>query len=73
MADFVIKSRKRKDYTQFTARIETDTLDNIKKIVKDNNLISINEFINDCLKFAIDNLKVLESEDKDDLKKIGNR
>ena len=73
MADFIIKSRKRKDYTQFTARIETDTLDNIKKIVKDNNLISINEFINDCLKFAIDNLKVLESEDKDDLKKIGNR
>ena len=58
MADFVIKSRKRKDYTQFTARIETDTLDNIKKIVKDNNLISINEFINDCLKFAIKNLKI---------------
>ena len=34
MADFIIKSRKRKDYTQFTTRIETDTLDNIKKIVK---------------------------------------
>ena len=59
MADFIIKSRRRKDYTQFTARIETDTLDNIKKIVEDNNLISINEFINDCLKFAIDNLLVL--------------
>ena len=70
MADFIIKSRKRKDYTQFTARIETDTLDNIKKIVKDNNLISINEFINDCLKFAIDNLKILEEKD-DDLKKLG--
>ena len=70
MADFIIKSRKRKDYTQFTTRIETDTLDNIKKIVKDNNLISINEFINDCLKFAIDNIKILEAED-DDLKKLG--
>ena len=70
MADFIIKSRKRKDYTQFTTRIETDTLDNIKKIVKDNNLISINEFINDCLKFAIDNLKILE-EENNDLKKLG--
>ncbi len=70
MADFIIKSRRRKDYTQFTARIETDTLDNIKKIVEDNNLISINEFINDCLKFAIDNLKISEVEDND-LKKLG--
>ncbi len=70
MADFIIKSRKRKDYTQFTTRIETDTLDNIKRIVKDNNLISINEFINDCLKFAIDNLKILE-EENNDLKKLG--
>ena len=70
MADFIIKSRKRKDYTQFTTRIETDTLENIKKIVKDNNLISINEFINDCLKFAIDNLKILE-EENNDLKKLG--
>ena len=70
MADFIIKSRKRKDYTQFTTRIETDTLENIKGIVKDNNLISINEFINDCLKFAIDNLKILE-EENNDIKKLG--
>ncbi len=70
MAEFIIKSRKRKDYTQFTARIETDILENIKKIVKDNNLISINEFINDCLKFAIDNLKITNDEDND-LKKSG--
>ena len=53
MADFIVKSRKKKDYTQFTARIETDVLEEIRKIVNDNNLISINEFINDSLKFAI--------------------
>ncbi len=58
MSDFIVRSRRKKDYTQFTARIETDTLDSIRKIVDDNNLISINEFINDCLKFAIDNLKI---------------
>ena len=55
MADFIVKSRKKKDYTQFTARIETDVLEEIRKIVNDNNLISINEFINDSLKFAIKN------------------
>ena len=62
MSDFIIKSRKKKDYTQFTARIETSVLDNIRKIVDDNDLVSINEFINDCLKFAIENLKISANE-----------
>lgn len=62
MSDFIVKSRKKKDYTQFTARIETNVLENIRDIVNDNNLVSINEFINDCLKFAIENLKVTEEE-----------
>ena len=61
MADFIIKSKKKKDYTQFTARIETDVLENIRKVVKENNL-SINEFINDSLKFALQNMKILENE-----------
>lgn len=60
MADFIVKSRKKKDYTQFTARIETDVLEDVRKIVNENNLVSINEFINDSLKFAIKNLKVME-------------
>ena len=61
--DFIIKSKKKKDYTQFTARIETDDLENVRKIVNDNNLVSINEFINDSLKFAIKNLKIMEDTD----------
>lgn len=60
MADFIVKSRKKKDYTQFTARIETDVLEDVRKIVNENNLVSINEFINDSLKFAIKNIKVME-------------
>lgn len=64
MADFIVKSRKKKDYTQFTARIETDVLEEIRKIVNDNNLILINEFINDSLKFAIKNLKIMEDTDE---------
>lgn len=62
MADFIVKSRKKKDYTQFTARIETDVLENVRKIVNDNNLISINEFINESLKFAIKNMKIMEDD-----------
>ena len=63
MADFIVKSRKKKDYTQFTARIETDVLESVRKIVNDNNLVSINEFINDSLKFAIKNLKIMEDNE----------
>ena len=62
MADFIVKSRKKKDYTQFTARIETDVLESVRKIVNDNNLVSINEFINDSLKFAIKNMKIMEDD-----------
>ena len=62
MADFIVKSRKKKDYTQFTARIETDVLENVRKIVNGNNLISINEFINESLKFAIKNMKIMEDD-----------
>ena len=64
MADFIVKSRKKKDYTQFTVRIETDVLESVRKIVNDNNLVSINEFINDSLKFAIKNLKIMEDTDE---------
>lgn len=63
MSDFIVKSKKKKDYTQFTARIETELLENIRKIVDENNLESINEFINASLKFAIKNLKIMNEED----------
>ena len=49
MPDFVIKARKKKEYEQFTCRIETDLLDKIRTIVAENNLPSVNEFINECL------------------------
>ncbi len=68
MSDFIVKSRRKKDYTQFTARIETEVLDDIRKIVDDNNLVSINEFINDCLKFAIENIKIAEDESENSKK-----
>ena len=65
MADFVIKARKKKEYEQFTCRIESDLLDEIRDIVKKYRLASVNEFINQCLKFSIDNLSVMEDNDND--------
>lgn len=64
MPDFVIKSRKKKDYEQFTCRIETELLEKVRTIVLDNNLNSVNEFINECIRFSIDNLKVMEDTDE---------
>ena len=59
MPDFVIKSKKKKEYEQFTCRIESDLLEKVRLIVLDNNLSSVNEFINECIRFSIDNLKVM--------------
>ena len=63
MPDFVIKPRRKREYEQFTCRIETDILDTIRKIVAENHLTSVNEFINECLRFSIDNLKIMEETD----------
>ncbi len=60
MSEFVIKRKKRKEYEQFTCRIESELLEKIRTIVADNDLPSVNEFINECLKFSIDNMKVME-------------
>lgn len=65
MPDFVIKSRKKKEFEQFTCRIEIELLDRIRNIVVTNNLPSVNEFINDCLRFSIENLKVMEDVDEE--------
>ena len=64
MPDFVIKSKKKKEYEQFTCRIESDLLEKVRLIVLDNNLSSVNEFINECIRFSIDNLKIMEETDE---------
>lgn len=69
MPDFVIKSRKKKEYEQFTCRIETELLEKVRKIVVENNLQSVNEFINECLRFSIENLTVMEESDDEWIQK----
>ena len=62
MSDFIVRPKKKKEYEQFTCRIEADLLDNIRKIVAENNLNSINEFINDCLRYSIEHLKITKEQ-----------
>lgn len=58
MKEFII--RKRGNYVQRTCRIEEEILDKIDQIVLDYNLQSTNSFINDALRFAIENMKIEE-------------
>ncbi len=55
MKEFIVK--RRKNYVQFTCRIEEKMLEKIKHIVLDYDL-SVNEYINECLKLALDNLRI---------------
>lgn len=64
MPDFVIKHKKKRDYEQFTCRIESDLLETIKRTVLDYNLPSINEFINDCIKYSLKNMKIVDEEEE---------
>ena len=59
MPNFVIEPKKKKEYEQFTCRIEVELLEKARKIVLENNLPSVNEFINLCMRFSIDNLSVI--------------
>ena len=57
MKEFVVKRRMRREYVQFTCRIEEDMLEEIKHIVLEYDLDSVNGFINDCLRFALENMR----------------
>lgn len=55
MEKFIVK--RRQNYVQMTCRFEEDLLEKVKKTVLDYNLPSMNAFINDCLRFALDNME----------------
>ena len=61
MPDFVIKPKQKKDYEQFTCRIEADLLEKVKRTVLDYNLTSVNE----CIKYSLKNMVIIE-EDEDE-------
>jgi len=65
MADFIIQKRPRKEYEQFTCRIEVELLEEVKRTVLDDNLKSVNEFINNCIRYSLKHMTVLDEEKKD--------
>ena len=64
MPEFIVKKRDKKEYEQFTCRIEVELLDKVKRTVLDYNLKSINEFINDCIRYSLKNMKVEKEENE---------
>ncbi|MBP3463137.1 MAG: hypothetical protein J6K45_01460 [Clostridia bacterium] len=54
MKEFII--RKRGSYVQRTCRIEEELLDKLEKLSFENNQ-SVNSILNECIRFAIENLK----------------
>lgn len=60
MKKFIVKRQERKNYVQVTCRIEEELLDKIDKTVLENDIISRNSFINDCIRFALENMEIEE-------------
>lgn len=60
MKEFVIKKVEKKNYVQRTCRIEEEVLEKIEQLVVEYNLQSANSFINDALRFAIENMEIEE-------------
>ncbi len=54
MKEFII--RKRGNYVQRTCRIEEKLLDKLEKLSFENNQ-SVNSIINECISFALGNIK----------------
>lgn len=64
MSDFVVQKRAKKEYEQFTCRIEVELLEEVKRTVIDNNLKSINEFINNCIRYSLKNMTILDEKEE---------
>lgn len=56
MQEFIV--RKRSYTVQRTCRIEEELLDRIEEVVDTCNLPSINSLINECIRFALDNMLI---------------
>lgn len=58
MNEFIIHKKKRNKYVPLTLRLEENLYNKSKDIVLKNDLKSVNQFLNDCIRFAIENLEV---------------
>lgn len=50
--------KKKKNYTQFSCKMDADMLEKVKRTVLDYDIESTNVFINDCIKYALKNMEI---------------
>ena len=55
---FIVHKKKKIEYEQFTCRIEEELITKLRKVSLESNTTSLNELINSCIRFALDNLKI---------------
>ena len=52
--------KEKKDYTQFSCKMNRDMLEQVKRNVLDYDLKSTSSYINDCIQYALKNMKIEE-------------
>lgn len=57
---FIVKRRKKIEYEQFTCRIEIELMKKLRMISIKTNTPSLNGLINESIRFALDNVKIVE-------------
>lgn len=56
---------KKGELKQITCTLETDVVDMVRKVVKKYDLHSMSSFINDCVKFSMENLETMMENDEE--------
>lgn len=56
---------KKGELKQITCTLEKDVVATVRKVVEQYGLFSMSSFINDCVKFSMDNLEVMMENDED--------
>lgn len=55
---FIVQKKKKIEYEQFTCRIEEELMKELRRVSILTNTPSLNELINESIRFALDNLKI---------------
>lgn len=55
---------EKKEYTQFSCKMNKEMLEQVKRTVLDYDLKSVSSFMNDCIRYALKNMKIENSGEK---------
>lgn len=53
---------EKKEYTQFSCKMNKEMLEQVKRTVLDYDLKSVSSFMNDCIRYALKNMKIENRE-----------